>query len=218
MSILRFSWILLLAALLAACGGRATPDALPADTVTAGETPAGETTDGAVDASTPAANAEAAAAAPACEESFGFCVSAQADGAVAGSAVAGWASSINNDCAALAAAGAARILELPLLTGAGEQKITVALTRVGAYTGPGSYSLSAEARNGAMPDMFPTVEIGGRAFSNGEGSSAVVTVAADGSGTLDATNLVEIASLSVANPDPNARLNLSLQWDCRDEK
>lgn len=212
---LRLAWILPLIALLAACGRGATPAPAtpPADTA-----PAGETTTLAATVAAPVTNAEVDTAASACEEFFGFCVTAQVDGAVAGSAVAGWASSVNNDCAALAAAGAPRILELPLLTAAGEQKITVALTRIGAYTGPGSYSLRAQASDGAMPDMFPTIDIGGRAFSNGEGSSAVVTVAADGSGTLDAISLVEIASVQVANPDPNARVNVSLQWDCRDEK
>ena len=76
----------------------------------------------------------AAVDASACEEYFGFCITAQATGAVDATGAGGWASSSNTDCTALAAAGDARILELPNLLAAGEQQIAVALTRIGRHT------------------------------------------------------------------------------------
>ena len=110
---------------------------------------------------------------------------------------------------------APRILELPFFVGAGESKITMALTRIGQYTGPGTYTLAAQSSSG-MPDMFPTIEVAGRAFSNGEGSAATVTVAADGSGTIGATGLVEIASVQISNPDPDARIDFTMTWTCKE--
>jgi len=98
---------------------------------------------------------------------------------------------------------------------AGEQQITVALTRVGAYTGPGTYELAATATGGAMPDMFPTVRVGSRVFTNGDGSTASVTVNADGSGSLAATGLVEIDAMQGATPDPSARVDFAMQWTCQ---
>lgn len=130
---------------------------------------------------------------------------------------AGVGSSSSNDCAAWAAGGETRILELPMLLGAGESKITVAPSRIGAYTGPGTYEMKGQA-SGGMPDMFPTIEVAGRTFSNGTGSTAVVAVAADGSGSLQATRLIEQASVQVSKPDPNARIDFAMQWTCRHEK
>ncbi len=89
------------------------------------------------------------------------------------------------------------------------------LAKSGAYTGPGTYELAATATGGAMPDQFPALRVGKRAFSNGEGSTATVTVNADGSGTLEATGLVEIDAMQGATPDPSARLDLSMQWTCQ---
>lgn len=205
--------ILLATALMAAaCGGDAGPaPATQATTAAATEQPAPT-----MPAAQPAAETPAAAAASsACEEYFGFCITAQATGAVEATGAGGWASSSNTDCTALAAAGEARILELPNLMPAGEQQIAVALTRVGAYTGPGTYELAATATGGAMPDQFPALRVGKRAFSNGEGSSATVTVNADGSGTLEATGLVEIDAMQGATPDPSARLDFAMQWTCQ---
>ena len=102
-----------------------------------------------------------------------------------------------------------------MMLAAGEDAVTVALTRIAAYTGPGRYELVTVSTDG-IPDMYPTIEAAGRAFSEGEGSTAVVTVNADGSGTLDATGLVEIASLQVTNPDPAARVDFAMQWTCQD--
>ncbi len=120
-----------------------------------------------------------------------------------------------NDCATWAASDTPRALELPFVVAAGESKITVALTQLGAYQGPGTYEMAAIVTN-RMPDAFPAIAIGERTFSNGEGSAAVVTVAADGSGTIEATGLVELASIQVANPDPTARIDFAMTWTCQD--
>ncbi len=201
-----------MALMAAACGGGASdapavqPEtaapAQPAAQIPAAASPATEAPD-------------AAAGEPACEEYFGFCITAQASGAVTGEGASGWASSSNTDCTALAAPGDARILELPNLLAAGEQQIAVALTSIGAYTGPGTYELAATATGGAMPDAFPAVRVGNRAFTNGADSTATVTVNADGSGTLEAQNLVEIDAMQGATPDPNARLDFAMQWTCQ---
>ncbi len=198
--------------LVAACGGGETPAVQPetgAPVQPAPELPAAEQ---------PAAEApDAAAEASACEETFGFCITAQAAGAVDAAGSGGWASS-STDCTALAAQGDARILELPNLLAAGEQQIAVALTRIGAYTGPGTYELAATATGGAMPDMFPAVRVGSRAFTNGADTTATVTVNADGSGTLEAKNLVEMDAMQGATPDPSVRVDFSMQWTCQGER
>lgn len=150
-----------------------------------------------------------------CEEYLRFCVTAETSGAITAVATTGTNHYQVNNCAEWAAPGDARILELPFITAAGDQKTTVALTRIGEYTGPGSYELTAVSTTG-MPDMFPTIEVAGRAFSNGDGTTAVVTIAADGSGSLQATHLVEIASLQVSNPDPAAQVDFAMQWTCKD--
>ena len=110
--------------------------------------------------------------------------------------------------------GAARILELPFVLPLGDVPVTVALTRLGSYTGPGQYEMAAMTTTG-NPDAFPALDVDGRTFSNGEGSAAVVTVAADGSGTIVATGLVELASPQVASPDPDARVDFAMQWTCQ---
>ena len=149
-----------------------------------------------------------------CEAYFRFCVAASVSGTVESVATGGVGANIDT-CAVWAAPGEARILELPMMLAAGEDAVTVALTRIAAYTGPGRYELVTVSTDG-IPDMYPTIEAAGRAFSEGEGSTAVVTVNADGSGTLDATGLVEIASLQVTNPDPAARVDFAMQWTCQD--
>jgi hypothetical protein len=151
-----------------------------------------------------------------CEEYFRFCVTSTVSGAVNAAATGGVGSSSVDNCTAWAQDGPARILELPLMRGAGETPITVALTRIAAYTGPGEYELRAVATGGAIPDMFPSMDVGGRTFTNDENSTARVTVAADGSGSLQAMGLVEIASLQVSEPDPAAaRVDLSMRWTCQ---
>lgn len=45
----------------------------------------------------------------------------------------------------------------------------LALTRIGAYTGQGTYELAAQNTNG-MPDMCPAIGVAGRSFSNGGNS------------------------------------------------
>lgn len=195
---------------LTACGGQNVPATQPTTqpTLAVADAPA----------ATAAPQAPAEPAAAACEDYFGFCVTAEASGAVTATGAGGWASSSNTDCTALVAAGAARILELPNLLPAGENKITVALTRIGAYTGPGTYTLAASATGGAMPDMFPAVRIADRAFNNGDGSAATITINADGSGSLTATGLVEMDAMQGVTPDPTARLDFAMQWTCQGNK
>lgn len=195
---------------VAACGGQTTP--APTPTSLPANPPAAET------AAPPAPVVEdtaASAATALCEETFGFCLTAQVSGAVDATGAGGWASSSSTDCTALAAPGDARILELPNLLAAGEQQIAVALTRVGAYTGPGTYELATVATGGAMPDQFPAVRMGSRAFTNGDGSTASVTINADGSGSLEASGLVEMDAMQGATPDPSARVDFSMQWTCQ---
>jgi hypothetical protein len=202
--------MMLIALVAAACGGNAATSPTPV-------TPATQippTAPAAAEAPATAAPNKAQAAPSACEEFFGFCATAAISGSVTGTGTAGVGSSSNTDCAAWASGGDARILELPMMLGAGGSKITVALTRVGAYTGPGTYELKAQA-SGGMPDMFPTIEVAGRTFANGPDSTAVAIIAADGSGSVQATGLAEQASIQVSNPDPNARIDLAMQWTCQ---
>jgi hypothetical protein len=142
-------------------------------------------------------------------------VAAQASGALTADGRGGWGSSTRTDCQAWAGPGAARILELPQTLSVGDRQITVALTRIGAYTGPGDYTLAANASSGAMPDMFPAVRIGSRAFEGGKNTTATVTIRADGSGTLTARNLVELDAMQGVTPDPKARLDFTMQWTCQ---
>ena len=167
----------------------------------------------ALDPDAPVAGDDAAADGD-CEAYFRFCVAASVSGTVESVAAGGVGANIDT-CAVWAAPGEARILELPMMLNAGEDGITVALTRIVAYTGPGRYELVSVSTDG-IPDMFPTMEVAGRTFAEGEGATAVVTVNADGSGTLDATGLAEIASIGVSNPDPTARVDLGMQWTCQD--
>jgi hypothetical protein len=149
-----------------------------------------------------------------CEDFFPFCVTSGVSGAVTATATAGVGNSASNNCTAWAASGKTRSLELPLMLAAGKDKMTVALTRIGAYSGPGKYELKAVTTIG-LPDNFPAIEVAGRTFSNGAESTAVVTIAPDGSGSIEAAGLVEQASLQVANPDPAARVAFSMQWTCQ---
>lgn len=152
-----------------------------------------------------------------CEDFFQFCVTSTISGATTATATAGVGSSFENNCTAWAAGGEPRILELPLMFAAGENKITVALTRLGAYTGPGRYELTPVVTTG-QPDTFPAIEVAGRTFSNGAESTAVVTIAADGSGSVQAMKLAELASVQVSNPDPSARIDFAMQWTCQQEQ
>ncbi len=192
----------LLLALLAACGGDAPAAAQPT-TVT--ETSVATT------APVDAPAQPTVATTSGCEAYFQFCNTIR--GSLTAEATIGSAGK-GTDCPTWAASDAPRILELPFVVAAGASKVTVALTRVGAYVGPGTYALAATTTTG-MPDAFPALEVDGRTFSNGEGSAAVVTVAADGSGTIEATGLVELASIQVANPDPDARIDFSMTWTCQ---
>ena len=201
----------------AACGGTATTTSTPtAQTAMAAETEA-PAVQPMTEPSPTRAPANEEAVASTCEEYFGYCITAQATGAVDATGAGGWASSTNTDCTAWAVPGDARILELPNLMAAGEQQIAVALTRIGAFIGPGTYELAATATGGAMPDQFPAVRVGNRAFTNGADTTAIVTVNADGSGTLEAKNLVEMDAMQGAAPDPNARLDFGMQWTCKGE-
>ena len=200
---------------LTACGREVdVPGAAPTSvstvaTAAATETPA---TDEAV-VETPAAEVVAETESDACPEYFRFCTAVQISGAVTAETRAGVGGSFGS-CAEWAAGGAERILELPIVLAAGDPPITVALTRLGSYTGAGQYEMAATVSSG-NPDAFPSLDVGGRTFSNGEGSAATVTVAEDGSGTVTATGLVELASPQVASPDPNARVDFAMQWTCQ---
>jgi len=193
--------------LLAGCGSSAP---------LAQSTVATEPTALAATATTAPAAEQAPSALPAgCDAFFPFCNTVIIRGALTAEGSIG-STHRSDSCAAWAAGeSTSRILELPFIVGAGESKITVALTRIGAYSGPGTYQLAAQTTSG-MPDMFPAIEVAERAFSNGEGSAATVTVAADGSGHIEATGLVEIASLQVTNPDPDARIDFAMTWLCKD--
>lgn len=193
------------AALGVACGGGASTPAAE---------PAAESAAAVVEAVEVATEVSADAPASACEAFYRFCVTSVVSGSVEATATAGVGSNIDS-CAAWAAPGEARILELPLMLNAGQGQITVALTRIAAYTGPGRYELVSVSQTG-IPDMFPTISVAERTFGEGAGATAVVTVNADGSGTLDTTGLAEIASLQVTNPDPTARVDFSMQWACQD--
>lgn len=211
--------ILFVVVLGVACGGATAVPASP----TAEPTAAAELTEAEklaeaaaiVEAAGLGETDNAASATPGCEDYLRFCVTAESSGTVTAVATTGTNHYQVSNCAEWAAPGAARILELPFITAAGENQVTVALTRIGEYSGPGSYELTAVSTTG-LPDMFPTIEADGRAFSHGNGATAVVTIAADGSGTLQATNLVEITTLNVSNPDPAARIDFSMQWTCKE--
>ena len=165
-------------------------------------------------ATTPESAGGDATALEGCEAYYRFCVAATLSGAVESVGAGGMGANIDT-CAAWAAPGEARVLDLPMMQNAGDDAITVALTRIAAYTGPGRYELQAVATEG-IPDMFPAIVAAGRTFNNGDGSTAVVTINADGSGTLEAVDLIEIASLQVSEPDPAARVNFAMQWTCQD--
>lgn len=191
-----------------ACGG--TSDPAPTAAVA-------EATSKVTETAVPIATEIEAAAAEAtavCESYFQFCTTVSVSGAVSAKGVSGIGGS-GKTCAEWAQGGAARILEMPTVLPLGENKMTVALTRLGSYTGPGTYTMVPVVTSG-NPDSFPTIDVEGRTFSYGEGSTAVVTVAADGSGTVEAKGLVELSSMMVSEPDPAARLDFSMQWLCQE--
>lgn len=191
----------------------ALPSEMPSEVPSTADSQPTETDISKAETDASKSEADASKSKAGCEEYFRFCVTSTISGAVNATAAAGGGSSVNN-CTAWVEDGETRILELPLMLAAGDEKITVALTRIGQYTGPGEYELKAVTTSG-LTDMFPAIEVGGRTFSNGEGSTALVTIAADGSGSLLATGLVEQASIQVANPDPAARVDFSMQWTCQ---
>ncbi len=160
---------------------------------------------------------KAQAVEPECDPYLQFCIKASVNGAATASGVSGFGGRM--PCAEWAKGGAARVLELPNMLPMGEKnKITVALTRVGAYTAPGDYTLvSTGSGQGPIPDMLPAVDTGEQSFGEGPGSQASVRIEANGSGRLEANGLVEIkAAHRMREPDPAARLNLVMQWTCRD--
>lgn len=197
----------LLLLLLIGCGSSALP---------AQSTVATDPTLLAATATTAPAAEQAPSALPAgCDDFFPFCNTVTISGAVTAEGSIGSTHHADSCAAWAAGANAPRILELPFIVGAGESQITVALTRIGTYNGPGTYTLAAQTTSG-LPDIFPAIAVAERTFSNGEPSAATVTVAADGSGTIMATGLVEIASVQVTNPDPEARIDFAMSWRCQD--
>ena len=199
--------VLTVALWLTACGGEAdAPDAAPATVPTEVAAVAEAETEAETETEAEAEN-------EACPDYFRFCTAVQISGAVTAEVTTGAGGNFGS-CDEWAAGGAARILELPFVLPLGDVPVTVALTRLGSYTGPGQYEMAATTTAG-NPDAFPALDVDGRTFSNGEGSAAVVTVAADGSGTITATGLVELASPQVASPDPDARVDFAMQWTCQ---
>lgn len=208
-------WVVLLTV---ACGGGSKAATTPA------EPPTGDTAlpnlaeltedEVAADDAMPDPGASTDATDTGCEEYFRFCTTGTLSGTIETTATGGVGANIE-DCAAGAAVGEARVLDLPMMLAAGEAQVTVALTSISAYTGPGTYELVAVTTEG-MPDAFPAIDVAGRTFNNGEASTAVVTVNADGSGTLEAHDLVEIASIQKSDPDPNARVDFTMQWTCQE--
>jgi hypothetical protein len=150
-----------------------------------------------------------------CDPYLKFCVKASVSGVVSASGVSGFGGGLS--CAEWVRGGAPRVLDLPtMLPMADKNTITAALTNIGQYTGPGEYTLVA-ARFKGLPDAFPAIDTGERSFAGGEGSTAIVRIAADGSGQIEAKNLVEIkAAHRMTEPDPAARVNFSMRWTCRD--
>lgn len=150
----------------------------------------------------------------ACPDYARFCMTVEVSGAISAASTSTFGGSFGT-CAEWAAAGEARILEMPTVLPMNGGVITVALTRLGAYTGPGEYTV-VNVVNTGNPDTYPALDVDGRTFSNGEGTTAVITVADDGSGTVTATGLVELASPRVSSPDPNARLDMTMTWTCQE--
>lgn len=150
-----------------------------------------------------------------CDRHLRFCLKAKVSGAETVSGVSGFGGP--KSCAEWVAGGAARVLELPgMLPMPEKNSLTVGLTRLAAYTGPGEYTL-VSTRQGGIPDMLPVMDTGARSFGAGPDSTTKVRIFADGSGTLEADNLVEIkAAHRMREPDLAARVKLSLQWTCRD--
>ena len=87
-------------------------------------------------------DAQTAATDTGCEEYFRFCTTGTLSGTIEATAAGGVGANIET-CAAWAAPGEARVLELPMMLAAGEAQVTVALTAISAYTGPGTYELVA---------------------------------------------------------------------------
>lgn len=199
--------VLLLSACLigsaVACGGGA-----PASEATA-PTTAAQTTSALPTVAPTTAAAQTTAAIP-CESYLRFCATVQVSGAVTAD-VTTPASVINMPaCATWAAAGPSHHLDVPTAQSFDAQPVVVALTAIGVYTGPGRYEL-AQSRSGDLPDRFPALSVGGRTFDSDANTTAVVEVAADGSGALTATGLVEMGAA-----DPDARVDLSMRWICQD--
>lgn len=152
-----------------------------------------------------------------CPEYFKYCMTAEITGSLTSQAIAQFGGN-DTSCAEWVQTGESRILEMPLfMSNDGTTQLTIALTRIGEYTGPGSYELKPEVVQ-ADPDMYPTIDLNGRTFGYGEGTTSTITVAEDGSGTVQAAGLVELSSMMVSDPDPNAKLDLTMTWQCQDVK
>lgn len=190
-----------------------------------GDTPAEPTTAPAVDPLTPTTEPTAEEVAdtepePAveddCPDYFKYCMTAEVTGSLSTQAIAQFGGD-DTPCTEWVKTGESRILEMPLfMSNDGTTQLTIALTRIGEYTGPGSYELKPEVVQG-NPDSYPAVNFNNRTFNNGEGTTAIITVAEDGSGTVQATGLVEIASMMVSEPDPNAKIDLTMTWVCQNQ-
>ena len=149
-----------------------------------------------------------------CPDYLQFCVTTEVSGTVTASNRSGTNIGGSGSCAEWLQGDEYGILTLPFLSGVGTPPLTIALTRIGQYKGVGEYRLVTVSQQG-NPDFFPAVRVAERAFSEGEGSEAVVTISADGSGSLIATGLTEMESMMGVTPDPTARIDLTMRWTCR---
>jgi len=150
-----------------------------------------------------------------CEDYFRFCTHVQLSGSINSEFTSGIGGNVAS-CTEWAAEGASHHLDLPMVQAFAQSPVvTVALASLGEYTGPGRYEME-HTKSGALPDAFPVVAVGDRTFERGESATAVAEIGADGSGTLTATGLVEIATMQNSSPDPNAAIDLTITWTCQE--
>jgi hypothetical protein len=160
---------------------------------------------------------QSAAVDPDCRTYMQFCVKVRVSGAVVASEVSGYDTRVS--CAEWANGTAFQTIDLP-----DTKPLTVKDTLqikgadISPYNGPGNYTLNT-SRNaqGNLPSELPNISTGDRFFGEGIGSRATANIEASGSGWLKVENLVETkGTYSPREPDPRARLHLTMDWTCKD--
>jgi hypothetical protein len=122
-------------------------------------------------------------------------------------------------CAEWAKGTAFKTIDLP-----GAKPLTVKDTLrirgadISPYNGPGNYALdTSRSPQGTLPSELPVIVVGDRFFGEGIDSRATANIEASGSGWLKVENLVEIkGKYSPHEPDPRARMHLTMEWICKD--